>query len=498
MINLKSINKFVTYKANAPAFVDDEKTLTWGGLKAETEKKIIFLTNHYGRELPQQICYIARNCMELIPWLSACATLGIPIVGLDYTLPIESLKKLTEKAQADLLLVASNLFAKDTNITTLAPPQAMVLDIDSVTQSFLGGETIPGEIDLLDYIAQLNLPQKPFRAIGFTSGTASLPKVVVRTQSFDQRRFAYFSENYNFSDKDKFFLSMPLYHAAGNGWARLFSSLGATVFFTKSDSSLDIALSMREHAVTASVMTPVMLSSLLDHIDISPADYCPKSLRWLLIGGKHCPSALKKRALETLGACLYEYYGTTETGVNTIAEPNDIAHFPESVGKAYDGNSIAIINDQGTHLPPLTVGSVAVASYMNMAFYLNESSKEVELNGERYLVTAEQGYLDAQGRLFLLNRANHNAHLYRLEDAIRTLPCVTDVAIVCGKKAGELYIDCALKVKRVGNNIGLIERVEQLAKQENVIFSRCRILPSIPYSPSGKVRVTDMEALMAL
>ncbi|AKJ30812.1 AMP-binding protein [Caldimonas brevitalea] len=496
MIALKGIAAIARETPEEPAIVDGPVVMSWRQLEGCTRKKIAFLLAHYGKDLPKQALYISKNRVELVPWLSAFATLGVPISGLDYTLSLQSLSSLIEKTGATLLLMSSTLWDHRAALDRLAPESVLKIDLDSVTQSFF---------EEYSYSAQPESALSPeqgyalqsYRALGFTSGTTGLPKAVLRTKSFDPRRFAYFTATYGFNRRDRYLLCMPLYHAAGNGWARLFLSLGATIFIADLDCPGILVEAMVRHEITTTTLTPVMLSRLLDHIETAVLGQ-PAALRWVLVGGKHFPVPLKSRALSVLGSCVHEYYGTTETGVNTIADPRDIELCPGSVGRAYDGNKIIIIDADGKIVPNGVPGAVAIHSYMSMDRYLDGDMQRRTIDGLEYLVTPELGYLDDDGRLFLLNRTadtRQTAHLYRLEDSIRALPCVADVAIVSGEGAPH----CALSLikGRLSTDQAVLARVQRLAEAEDVRFERMAILPSIPYSPSGKVRVQDLEALLA-
>ena len=497
MIHLKLIQGFTAWRPHNTVFSSAGERMSWLTFQVETEKKVAFLLNHYGRALPRQASYVARNRIDLMPWLAALATLGIPVTGLDYTLPVAALHAMNCAIGAELVLASSVTVSPCTNLALLAQDNAMLLDLDSLTLPWIGPVEAQGG-DMLARIAAADLPQRPYRAVGFTSGTSSPPKSVVRNTPFDQRRFAWFTQRYQFSSNDRFLAVMPLYHAAGNGWARLFLTLGASVHIANYDDPAAVARILVDERISASVMSPIMLSDLLGVLDDAPAPAVP-TLRWLLIGGKHATAALKLAALDRLGPCLHEYYGTTETGVNTIAEPADMRSHPDSVGRAYDGNDILIVDPSGHPLGPLQSGTVAIDSYMNMRGYGEASAAEVEHAGRRYLLTPELGYLDFGGRLYLQSRSagsGGNRNIYRLEDRIRTLPNVADVAIL--PATGGPGFACAVNLHRpCPNQARLLERVRGLAADEAVDLGDCAVLAAIPYSPSGKVRVADIARLIA-
>lgn len=497
MIHLKLISEHARHKPQAPAFVDAQSSMSWAQFKRETEHKITFLLDHYGTQLPRQASYITTNRLDLMPWLAAFSTLGIACTGLDYTLPNATLKALNTAIEADFVLVSTASVPQLKDPTVCLPGSAMLFDLDSLTAPFIDH---PIEGDVMARLARTPLVPRPFRSIGFTSGTTGVPKLVLRHGSFDQRRFAYFSQRYGFSGQDKFLSIMPTYHAAGNGWMRLFLSLGASIHICPAHAEADWLRMMAKSGITASVMTPVLLTRLLDQARQSPEQLAPH-LRWLLVGGRHFAPALKLRAIHALGPCLFEYYGTTETGVNTIAEPQDIIQNAGSVGKAYDGNAVRIVDGEGWPLPAMKEGRIVIDSYMNMASYGDGESTapSLEIDGKRHLITPDKGYMDEQGRLFLLNRsdspANHT-NLYRLEDSIRNLPDIQDVAILSSAGESGEETTCALSVKQGYRPSQLLfEKVFSLAAQEDVTFDCCHVLPSIPYTPSGKVRLRDLNTV---
>ena len=499
MISLQLIKQYADIDPSSVVFAARDVQMTWNEFRVETENKILFLLNHYGRSLPPQASYVARNRVDLLPWLSALTTLGVPVTGLDYTQTTACLKTMNDAIGSKLVIISSKTVFPNDGIVPLAPPDALLIDLDSATMPFLSSRS-EGSVDVAALLANYQLPIRPYRAMGFTSGTSGAPKPVLRDTPFDQRRFAYFTNRFGFSNADRFLSIMPLYHAAGNGWLRLFLSLGASIYIDNYDSPGELKRVLETERCSASVMSPIMLSELVDAFPESSRTALP-SLRWLLIGGKHLTSSLKLRALSVLGPCLHEYYGTTETGVNTLSGPADMLSHPGSVGLAYDGNTVLVVNPEGHPVGANESGTVVIDSYMNMRGYVDSETAELMIDGCRYLVTPEQGYLDEEGRLFLLNRAQQTGNLtpvYRLEDAIRTLPNVVDVAILPTAQDKVSGLACALSLRHAcPNESDLIATVRQLAAQESVTLEKCAVIPAIPYSPSGKVRANDISSMLA-
>jgi drug/metabolite transporter (DMT)-like permease len=335
------------------------------------------------------------------------------------------------------------------------------------------------------------------RSIGFTSGTSGRPKAVIRSVSFDARRFAYFASRYGFSSTDRHLVTIPLYHAAGSGWTRLFMTLGATIVLAPPDDPSAAAELIRAEWITTSAMTPPILNEIVHQAAVGTARIQPNCLKFVLVGGKHFNASAKMEALKMLGPVIHEYYGTTETGVNTIADPEDLLTHPESVGRCYDGNFIAIVDGDARPLAPGLIGRIAIASYMNMDAYDGAVAERMTIDGKRFFVTPETGYLDEEGRLYLMNRSQGTTslNLYELESIIAKRTEVRDVALLPSDESGRTKVDCAVALK-AGSSCTLEQMSAWVAdrlKGERIELGHFKIVDSIPYSPSGKVRTDDLQ-----
>lgn len=346
-------------------------------------------------------------------------------------------------------------------------------------------------VDTGNYIESINF-FRPYNAISFTSGTSGTPKAAIRSKSFDLRRFSYFTLKYGFNSLDRHLLIMPLYHAAGNGWARLFMSLGATLIIADQENLEDAASIVLNEQITTSAMTPTILKGIVKNYKKIDIKY--NCLKFVLVGGKHFTSEAKIDAINTLGTVIYEYYGTTETGVNTIAEPSDLLKKPESVGRPYDGNEIIIIDKNNNVLDTINKGRVAVSSYMNMDDYKNAEKQFLVYKEKEFLITPETGYLDENGCLFLSNRTQGatNRDLYGVQNLIEKINGVVDCAIITDTNRTNLFI-CAYECEDMcGNNKKIEQDIQDILKRNKISTSIIKCVKAIPYSPSGKVIANEL------
>ncbi|MEJ8476831.1 AMP-binding protein [Roseibium algae] len=101
-------------------------------------------------------------------------------------------------------------------------------------------------------------------------------------------------------------------------------------------------------------------------------------------------------------ARLVEFYGASEMSFITLAGPEDNLP-PGSVGRAASGVSIRIMSDQGDELQPGELGTIWVSSQMLFDGYICGGGSEVARNGA-WLTVGDQGFLNAEGFLFLTGR----------------------------------------------------------------------------------------------
>ncbi|EKT66162.1 MULTISPECIES: AMP-binding protein [Providencia] len=485
MIPLKRIKEIKVSRKNHHALIDNNIRITWSEFEEQVSIVLANIVNMTDILKLKSVCYISPNRYELIHLASVFATLKVPFIGIDYTQNNNNIGSMLEVCECSILVISSSFCVKNNINLSEHSINRGLIDLDCLYESTLNYNLLLEDhgfsFEERDY-------SRPFNAISFTSGTSGVPKAAIRSSSFDLRRFSYFTLKYGFNSKDRHLLAMPLYHAAGNGWSRLFMSLGATLVIADPSKTDKIASLIVNEQITTSAMTPTILKSAVS--DYKKSGVNCNQLDFILVGGKHLTTETKVEAISTFGPVIYEYYGTTETGVNTIAEPEDLLSKPASVGKPYDGNKIIILDKNNNVLNPYSKGRVAIYSYMNMDDYKN-SNKQCFLHNKReYLITPETGYIDDQGYLFLSNRTQGaTSHdLYSIQNEIEHINCVSDCAVIPDEsKSGYFICVYVLDDGEFFNISDIEDDIKVILKKNKVKTSIIKKIDKVPYSPSGKV-----------
>lgn len=490
MIPLERIREIKSSREKCYAIIDKNVRVTW----AEYEHIVTILLSNITNEIDvtkiKTVCFLSPNRKELIYLASTFSTLKIPFIGIDYTQHNGNIFDMLEICECSILIISS-LFCLENNIKLPAlSSDRKLVDLDCLFSGAINYNDL-----IIDHSNKIEIRNfsRPYNGISFTSGTSGTPKAAVRTKSFDLRRFTYFTLKYGFNSHDRHLLIMPLYHAAGNGWARLFMSLGATIIVADQTNLEDATLIILNEQITTSAMTPTILKGIVKNY--KRIDIRNNYLKFILVSGKHFTSEAKIDAINTMGSVIYEYYGTTETGVNTIAEPRDLIKNPESVGRPYDGNEVIILDKNNNVLENKKKGRVAISSYMNMNNYKNAEKQSIVYNEKEFLVTPETGYLDEDGYLYLSNRTQGitTKDLYGVQNLIEKINGVVDCAIITDNTKSSSFI-CAYECE--GNSNNEFNRIEHdiytVLRKNKINISLVKCVKAIPYSPSGKIKADEL------
>jgi long-chain acyl-CoA synthetase len=142
--------------------------------------------------------------------------------------------------------------------------------------------------------------------------------------------------------------------------------------------------------------------------------------------------------IDWLGPVIYEYYGSTEASVNTIVSSEEWLERPGTVGRPLPMTEIHVLRKDGSPADPGERGQLWFR-YANGddVEYWGDQGKTASMHREdRLFTTGDIGYLDADGYLFLADRAidmiisgGVNIYPAEIEGVLITHPAVRDVAV---------------------------------------------------------------------
>jgi acyl-CoA synthetase (AMP-forming)/AMP-acid ligase II len=266
----------------------------------------------------------------------------------------------------------------------------------------------------------------------YTSGTTGHPKGAWRPNGVDIANVLQVISIFELSGDDVHLMCGPGYHSAVSFFSALHGVLGATVVIQprfEADGTLDL---IARNRVTTTFMAPTLLQRLVDAQESKPRD--TSSLRAIILGAAPCPYALKVRAEKTFGRVLWEFYGATETGINTVLRPEDQLRKPGSCGTAVPGQEIRLIADGGAEAPPGQPGEFMVRNSW-LAEYFNRPDATGLHDG--FFSVGDVAYRDEEGYYFICDRridmiisGGVNIYPAEIEAVLHAHPAVMDAAVI--------------------------------------------------------------------
>src|SRR5204862_7858295 len=132
------------------------------------------------------------------------------------------------------------------------------------------------------------------------------------------------------------------------------------IVLRKFDASRWIDL-VKMHRVTNSFSAPTQLKRIVSLPAEQVAQADMSSMICLIANAAPVPYALKQEVIEKLGdGFLYEVYGSTELGVDTVLKHEDQLRKPGSCGRPYGHIQLKVVDDAGRDCPPGEPGELYI------------------------------------------------------------------------------------------------------------------------------------------
>jgi acyl-CoA synthetase (AMP-forming)/AMP-acid ligase II len=329
----------------------------------------------------------------------------------------------------------------------------------------------------------------------YTSGTTGKPKGALRATTDPALVFAMIQELRLRPGDEVHITTGPLYHSGPLAWAVLTHTLGGTiVVLRRFDAERWIDL-VRDHRVTNTFSAPTQLKRIVSLPDDVLARADLSSMRSLVANAAPVPYALKQEIVAKLGDWfLFEVYGSTELGVDTILAPEDQLRKPGSCGKPYATVQVKVVDGDGTELPVGEPGELYIRTSLALDGYHCTDQKIRDLDGWKSV--GDVAYLDDEGYVYICDRRSDmiisggmNIYPAEIEAVLHAHPAVMDAAVfgVPSEEWGESVH--AVVQPRPGQTIDLAE-LQAHAAEHLAGYKRPRsweIRAGLPRTESGKL-----------
>ena len=319
-------------------------------------------------------------------------------------------------------------------------------------------------------------PDVPLAGLGasmiYTSGTTGHPKGATRAGGVSVETVLEIIGIFGLTREDVHLFCGPGYHSAVGFFGALHGLLGSTIVVQpKFDAESALELISR-HRVTTTFMAPTLLHRLVDAAEASAGGHDLSSLRAIILGAAPCPHALKERATALFGEVLWEFYGATETGVNTVLRPEDQLRKPGSCGQAVAGHEVLLLDDAGAEVPVGQPGTLWVRNGVLAEYHNRPEATAASLRPDGFFTVGDIAYRDPDGYYYICDRkidmiisGGVNIYPAEIEAALTGHRAVFDVAVigVPDDHWGESVK--AVVVRQPGSDVSELELIELCAER---------------------------------
>jgi len=415
-----------------PAVMLGERSLDFGALNLRANR-IADVFRSLSCAAEDRVAVMSYNSIETFELASGLRRSGVVIVPVNYRLRGSEIAYVINDSGAKAVVVGpDHLDAVAAAASGLTGKPHLIAVGQRTPQGWLAYE------GLMDAASDSFVPGEESGGLGpsmiYTSGTTGHPKGAWRPNGVDLANVLQIISLFGFNQSDVHLTCGPGYHSAVSFFTALHSLLGATVILQPKFDAPDALDLIARHRVTTTFMAPILLKRLVDEQERAARD--TSSLRALLLGAAPCPYPLKVRGEAALGQVLWEFYGATETGINTVLGPADQLRKPGSCGIVVPGQEIRLVSDRGTEAAVGEPGEFMVRNTWLAEYYGRPDATSGSLH-DGFFSVGDVAYKDDEGYYFICDRrvdmiisGGVNIYPAEVEAVLSAHPAINDVAVI--------------------------------------------------------------------
>jgi acyl-CoA synthetase (AMP-forming)/AMP-acid ligase II len=494
------VSAYAASQPDAPAIIEDDRVTSW----AEFERLANIWANALialGVRPGTKIVWCGMNSTEVVIIVAAARKAAAVAVPLNYRLtPVEAAYVIDN---SDATVVVFDV----EQAPQLEPARAQCGKVTSWV-GFRG--TAPSWTSSMEALAasapdtppEVDLAQATGATMIYTSGTTGQPKGALRSRTNVEAAMALFGL-IGYQPGDVYLTTGPLYHSGPLGFMAPAQLVGGTVVIQRRFEPEDWLRLVERHRVTSTFSAPTPIRRVVDLPAETIARYDTASLARVIANAAPWPFELKRRYVDALGdTSLWEVYGSTELGVNTVLSPADQMRKPGSCGLPAPGVELALFDDDGNRVTePRVPGELFVRSAGAFDTYHKAQEKYDASRRGDWLTVGDVAYFDDEGYYYICDRKNDmiisggmNIYPAEIEAALLEHPDVADVAVfgVPSDEWGEAVH--AVIVERAGcadDALAAFARGRLASYKVPRSFSR---VSEIPRTASGKTLKRELRA----
>ena len=465
------------------------------------------------------VAMMLRNDLAFFECSSAAATLGSPVVPINWHLKADEVNYILGDCGATVLVCHADLWPQirvgvsDRIKVLIVPTPPEIAAAFNVAPEL--ARTPGGMIDWdewRDAQAPWSGPIGRMSPMFYTSGTTGRPKGVRRGQMRPEQlaaaeRVSTLAYGIAPNDHQVVLMNGPMYHSAPNSYGMLAFRHGATIVLEPRFDPEDLLRLVQEFRITHMHAVPTMFVRLLRLPEQVRQRYDVSSLRFVIHGAAPCPVEVKRAMIEWWGPVINEYLGSTETGIPVWHSSAEALAKPGTVGRAIEGGIVKIFRPDGTECDVGEPGEIFMRQTAIADFdYHGNAAARAEAGRDGLVSVGDVGYLDADGYLFLCDRKRDmvisggvNIYPAEIENTLIGMEGVRDCAVfgVPDDEYGERLFACIEPEAGVSLSIPAVQGFLRARLANFKVPKDIQFLDALPREASGKIfkrKLRDLHA----
>ena len=388
-----------------------------------------------GLKAGERIIVCGPNSPAVIRAGYARVKVGATSVPLNYRLTPEETAYIVEDSDAVLVCVDAEQAETFARIRASIPSvRAIVVFNGAAPSGMLDGDA------LIARASDAEPPPAPpdtGASMIYTSGTTGRPKGAVRPP-LDPSVLVPLLLHIGFREDDVYLTTGPLYHSGPGGFLQVAHLFGNTAVVQRRFDAEDWLRLVEKYRVSMTFSAPTPIRLVVNLPPEVKARYDRSSMKRMIANAAPWSYALKEQYLADFPEdSLWEVYGSTELGVDTVLAPKDQRRKPGSCGEAAPGVEIRLFDEEGREVSaPNVPGELFVRSGNNFLDYHKAREKfDANRRGE-FLSVGDIAYRDDEGFYYICDRKSDmiisggmNIYPAEIEAALERHPAVQEVAV---------------------------------------------------------------------
>lgn len=499
--------KFAALDPRREAVIDvaGNRRLTFGELDARVRRLGNGLTTGLGLAKGDRVAVLAKNSIEYLETMYACARCGLVAQPLNWRLASAALEQIVVDGEP-AAIVASAEYLEQARALAAAADGAEVLGFGSGADGSY--EALLGRASDREPDAAARVGGGDEALILYTGGTTGQSKGAVHSHHSLYMGMLNQTVAERIVPTDVYMLTGQMFHIPV-ALAMNYMAHGCPLVLINFEAELALQVIERER-VSAFLGITTMLNWMMAVENFERFDL--SSLRNIQYGGGPMPADVVRAALERFPCTLIQGYGQTEGMTMTFLSQEDHAravagHHPErlrSCGREGFVTSVRVVDPDGDPVPRdgTTPGEIVVHSEANMLGYWRQPELTARTLRDGWLWTGDIATWDADGYLTIVDRAKdmiisggENIYSTQVEDAIHKHPAVLEAAVIGipDPEWGESVK--AVVVLKPGMSASEAEIIAT-ARQHLASYQKPRsvdFVDALPKAPTGKILKRELR-----